>query len=353
MSVPKGFRTNIDIINHKIGYERRQEILHGIEDNGTFLPKGVSIEDMDQSFINFVGDENGFALTIDGEKVPVIFLTIQRWSEFTKTWQFTDEYKNIEFPFITIVRKPEIQAGQNQAGLYNIPGRKTYTYIKVPSWDGVREGITLYKVPQPTSVDITYEVRLFTNRMKDLNKFSTILQTAFQSRQCYINVKGHPMPLLLENVGDESNIDDFETRRFYVQNFEIRLMGYILDEQEFKVIPTINRVLSTFEIDENRILNKVIFEPVKRGQEITYTFVFTPRSNYQFTFTAQYDAIFTQLTSIEDISRIIIKVNNVVVFDGNTLVTPITLLANDVVYVRVYKNYLTTGKFILVGSTTS
>jgi hypothetical protein len=30
----------------------------------------------------------------------------------------------------------------------------------------------LYKVPQPTSVDLMYEVRLFTNKMKDLNKFN-------------------------------------------------------------------------------------------------------------------------------------------------------------------------------------
>lgn len=353
MAVPKGFRTNIDINNHKIGYDRRQELLHGIEDQGTFLPRGVSIEDMDKTVIDFVGDEKGFGITIDGEKVPVIFLTIQRWSEFTKTWQFTDEYKNIEFPFITIVRKPEIQAGKNQAGLWNIPGNRTYTYMKVPSWDGIRQGITLYKVPQPIAVDIEYEVRLFTNRMKDLNRFSTIIQRAFQSRQCYINVKGHPMPLLLENVGDESNIDDFESRRFYVQMFDIKLLGYILDEEEFKVVPTINRVLSTFEVDETRILNQVIFEPVKRGQEVTFTFVFMPRASNQFTFTAQYDSILTQLSTIEDISKITIKVNNIVVFDGNTLVTPITLSANDVVYVRVYKNILTTGKFILIGSTTS
>jgi len=353
MGVPKGFRTNIDIINHKIGYERRQEILHGIEDNGTFLPKGVSIEDMDQSFIDFVGDEKGFAVTIDDKKVPVIFLTIQRWSEFTKTWQFTEEYKNIEFPFVTIVRKPDIQAGQNQAGLWNIPGNRTYTYMKVPSWDGIRKGITLYKVPQPTSVDITYEVRLFTNRMKDLNRFNTVIQRAFQSRQCYINVKGHPMPLLLENVGDESNIEDFETRRFYVQMFEIKLMGYILDETDFQVVPTINRVLSSFEIDEKRILNNVIFEPVKKGQEINYTFVFMPSSSYQFTFTAQYNAVFTQLVNVENLSRITIKVNNVVVFDGNTLVTPINISANDSVYVKVYKSIYTTGKFILIGNTTA
>jgi hypothetical protein len=67
-------------------------------------------------------------------------------------------------PFITILRKPDIQQGQNQAGLWNIPGRRTYTYMKVPTWDGARSGVDLYKVPQPVSVDLTYEIRIFTTK---------------------------------------------------------------------------------------------------------------------------------------------------------------------------------------------
>ena len=136
-----------------------------------------------------------------------------------------------------------------------------------------RSGIDLYKVPQPTPVDITYEVRLFTNRMKDLNKFNRVVQRAFQSRQFYINVKGHPMPLILESIGDESNIDDFESRRFYVQLFEIKLMGYILDEEDFEVIPTFNRTIMALELDENRILNQVIFDPYVQGNQVVYDFV--------------------------------------------------------------------------------
>ena len=215
MAVPKGFKTNININPSKIGPDRRQEILDGITDNGTFLPRGVSEEDMDEAFVDFINNELG--ITIDGQKVPVLFLTIQRWSEFSKTWKFTDNYKDIQLPFITVVRQPDIQQGQNQAGLWNIPGNRTYTYMKVPTWDGIRNGVDLYKVPQPTSVDITYEVRLFTNRMRDLNKFNSKTQKAFQSRQAYLNTKGHPMPVHLENISDESNIDDFENRRFYVQ----------------------------------------------------------------------------------------------------------------------------------------
>ena len=353
MALPKNFRNNININNTKIGFERRQEILDDITDKGTYLPKGVLEEDMDQAFIEFLEKDKRLSLTIDGEKVPVIFLTIQRWSEFTKSWKFTDEYKNIKLPFITVVRRPDIQQGQNQAGLWNIPGDQTYTIVKVPTWDGARRGVDLYKIPQPVSVDITYEVRIFTNRMKDLNRFNRKMQKAFQSRQCYINPNSHPMPLYLENIGDESNIDDFENRRFYVQNYEIKLGGYLLDEEDFEIVPTINRVISTLEVDERKIYNDVIFEPAKKGHELVYTFVWKPKSDTYFTFTALYDVQFTSLINIENLSRITIWVNNTSVFDGTQLTSPLSLNANDVVKVRVYKTYLTLGKFQLIGSTTS
>ena len=127
MAMPKGYKTNIDITQGKIGFPRRQEILDGIADKGTYLPKGVMEEDMDQSFVEFMNLDEGLSISVDGAKIPVIFLTIQRWTEFSRTWQFSDKYKNIELPFITIVRKPDIQQGQNQAGLWNIPGKQTYT----------------------------------------------------------------------------------------------------------------------------------------------------------------------------------------------------------------------------------
>lgn len=353
MRLPKGFKTNINIVKDKIGPERRQEILDGISDKGTFLPKGVLEEDMDQTFIDFLKSDNGLSITIDGKKVPVIFLTIQRWTEFTKTWEFSDEYKNINMPFITAVRRPDIQQGQNQAGLWNIPGGRTYTYIKVPTWDGIRRGIDLYKIPQPTPVDITYEVRLFTNRMKDLNKFNRKIQRAFQSRQCYISVNGHPMPLHLETIGDESNIDTFENRRFYVSMFEMKLLGYIQDEEDYEVVPTINRTITTIELDDKIPLDNVIFEPIKKGNEVIYNFVFKSRAENEFSFIAQYDVLFTKLSNIENITRITISINNSIVFDGTVLSTPLNINANDVINIRVYKNFLDLGKFILIGTTTS
>lgn len=326
--MPKGYLTNINIKNNKIGPERRQEILDDISDKGTFLPKGVLEEDMDTTFIEYLEDKNGLSISVEGEKLPVIFLTIQRWTEFTKTWKFGDEYKNITMPFITVVRKPDIQQGQNQAGLWNIPMNHTYTYMKVPTWDGVRHGVDLYKIPQPISVDLTYEVRIFTGKMKDLNKFNRKVQKAFQSRQCYLNVNGHPMPLHLESIGDESNIEDFENRRFYVQLFEMKLLGYILDEEDFEVVPTLNRAILTNEIIEG-VKGRVFVRQNISESCVNFNFQFKQNSNNSVEFISSYDVNFNILNKSDSISKVIILVNNVEVFNGVKIVTPILFNQGD------------------------
>jgi len=168
--IPKNFRKNISITPVIEGLERRQELAEDLIRKGTHLPRGVMLEDIDGSVIDFVKKE--LSVVINGEEIPVILLTIQRWSEFSQTWKFTDEFKNIKIPFITIVRQPDVQVGTNQNSLWNIPGKPLYTHVKVPTWNGNRVGMSLYKIPQPTSVGINYDVRLFTSKMRDLNKFS-------------------------------------------------------------------------------------------------------------------------------------------------------------------------------------
>jgi hypothetical protein len=347
--VPKGFKTNLNINPTKIGPERRQEILDNITDKATFLPRGVSEEDMDAAFIEYMN--NDLSITLNGIKVPVVFLTIQRWTEFTKTWSFSNEYENIKLPFITVVRRPDIQVGTNQAGLWNIPGGRTYTYMKVPTFDGSRKGVDLYKIPQPTSVDITYEVRIFTNKMKDLNKFNSLIHKTFQSRQSYVFVKGHPMPILVESISDESNIEDFENRRFYVQEFEIKMMGYILDENDFEVVPTINRVYTILELSDAKKSKSVVFDAYVKNNSLDYTIVFKPRANTTFSFNAKYGLKFTQIVNIENTGNIIISVNNTIVFSGIVLTEPIYVYTNDLVTINVNKNFLQTSKFQLLGNT--
>jgi hypothetical protein len=349
MAFPKGFRKNLKITRQKVGFEQRQSILDDIANQGTFLPRGVGYEDIDETFIRFV--DKDLEIVIDGEKVPVLFLTLQRWSEFSKTWQHSDKYKNVKMPFITIVRQPNPQQGQNQAGLFNIPGRNTYTYMKVPTFEGGRRGIDVYKIPQPTSVDFTYEVRLFCNKMRDLNKLNTKVQHTFNSIQHYVRVNGHPMPIVLENIGDESNIEDFDKRRFYVQPFEMKLLGYILDEDQFEVIPAVNRAMAMFEVSERRRQPSLRVKADKNNNLIYMDVIFKPRANPDFDFIAEYDMKITDISNVENITDIVIKVDGVTVFSGLSITGPQEFIVNagQTVFISVTKDFNQTCKFQLSG----
>jgi hypothetical protein len=253
MAKKNNFNKKYIIKPNSVGYERRQEISDDISQNTGFLPVGIHLKDIDQAFVDFIT-----SLKIKGEVVvdkvktirdiPVIFLTNQKWSEFSRTWEFTNELKEISLPFITIIRKPDTQIGTGQNGYYNIPGRQSWVYYKVPTNDGGRLGVDNYKIPQPTAVDLNYEVRVFSNKLVTINSVNEKIFIEFDSLQRYINVLKHPMPIKFNSNNDESTLNDFENRRMYINMFDMTVQGYILDESEFEIIPSINRVVSISEI---------------------------------------------------------------------------------------------------------
>lgn len=252
-------------------------------------------------------------IVINGEEVPVIFLTIQRWSEFSKTWEHSDKFKNIKIPFITVVRQPDIQVGTEHGGYWNIPGRPSYTYMKVPTFNGNREGVDLYKIPQPTPVDITYEVRIFCNRMRDLNVMNEKVIQTFKSRQHYIFPNAHPMPVVLENITDESPIEDFESRRFYIQPFEMMVQGYILDEKDFEVKPAVDRILLMQEVVEDKGPKPrvSVFTDNATGA-VNLNVIFRSNSSNSACVIIKQDTVFETVDIIDNVNTLVFKVEGVV-----------------------------------------
>ena len=327
MSLPKKFLKNININPPSEGVQRRQEWLDGIADHGTYLPRGIAHEDMDKTFNDFV--ENDLEISIEGEKVPVYLIGIQRWVEFVRDWSNTDEWKNVKLPFITITRKPDAQHGENQAGWWNIPGTPTFTYMRVPTFNDGVKGFDMYKIPQPIPVDLTYEVRFFCGKMRDLNLLNRKVMRTFKSLQAYIKVNGHPMPLLLNSVGDESQIEDFESKRYYVQLYEIKLQGYLLCEEDFEVIPAITRNMTLLELDEK--INNVLFNRKisADGTSIIQNFIIRTNKN-SVTITLNESATYNVITT-----------NNVnsysLTLNGNLVTSPFTVNAGDELGIHIIR----------------
>lgn len=248
MGFPKKIKKYLPLQPEKVLSARREELLNYIREDGTYLPKSVLHADLDRGMLDFVSNE--LEIFASGKKVPVvdIIITTQNWSQFTETWNFQDLDNNVSPPFISVVRQPEVKYGSLPSLQYTIPNRKQFYYASVPTWDGQRNGMDIYKIPQPVPVDITFSVKIICNRMRELNTFNkTVLQT-FSSRQAYTFVKGHYVPIILDNISDES-VMDLEKRKYYIQSYNFTMMGFLIDEEEFEVSPAISRVLTVMEFD--------------------------------------------------------------------------------------------------------
>ena len=246
MGFPKQIKKNIELTPYRTLYPRRVELLDKINEHGTYLPKSVLHADLDRGFLDFVKDE--LKVSVDGKVIPTvdIIITTQNWSQFTQTWKFQDLDQNASPPFITVVRTPEIKYGSLPSLQYTIPNRRQFYYASVPSFDGNRINLDVYKIPQPVPVDIKYSIKIICNRMRELNTFNKTVLQKFSSRQAYQTIKGHYIPIIWDNVSDES-VMDIEKRKYYIQSYDFTMMGFLLDEDEFEVKPGVERVFQIYE----------------------------------------------------------------------------------------------------------
>ena len=326
MALPKKIKKTLDLIPKKTGFERREQLLEDIQKDGTYLPKGIGHADLDRGMLDFV--KNDLKTFMDGKVIPTvdIIITTQNWAQFTETWNFQDLDKNVKPPFISTVRQPEVPYGTNPSLQYTIPNRKQFYYAKVPTWDGQRKGVDVYKIPQPIPVDITYNVKLFVNRMRSLNEFNKNVLQNFASRQAYTNIKGHYIPIILNNISDESVLD-IDKRKYYIQNYEFTMLGFLMDEEEFEVSPGVSRALTMYEVSQVNSSRKVEPKPenpnefpvdllfVSGNTELSETFRYTADLYLNETYNVDSFSVYINNDYVgDDLSKIQINTNDLVRF---------------------------------------
>jgi hypothetical protein len=235
-----------------------QDIVH----KAPIVPKPLEYADIDNAFKEFV--ENELGLTINGKDVPTFTLySNQRFSEYSQTWKHSDEEGNLILNFKTINRNTSPQGGENQGGLWNIPGERFYTVLKRSVLDdNGTESMEVYSMKQPYAVTLEYRVSFITDLFENLTTFNEMVNDIFKARQYYIRPNNHYVPLLLESVEDESkySVSDY---RFYVQTVVIKALGYIIHEEDFKVEKFPKRIHIGFVGDKK---NKVKID-IEEGDE--------------------------------------------------------------------------------------
>ena len=352
---PKGNINHIDMRYQPVGNERRAEILDRQLAKSTLLPRPVTYEDMDNSFKEFVKSVE--MVTEDGVAYPTMTLfSNQRFSEYSQTWKYTDDNNNILLNFKTVTRENNPSYGKIAGNLWNIPGDNRFYLIKRVKVldDNGSESFLDLKMRQPMAVDLIYKTSIFTNKYQSLNKYNESINELFKSRQHYICPNGYYMPMVLEGISDESeySIDD---RQFYSQTFTIRLMGYVLREEDFRVdevplkrsvtMPYMNRVnRRTADVEIEETCSSVVSEGysfVPLNLNINF-----PKCVNSVTFTIDTDFSIDSFEYDNLVRKVRIFVNDTEVYSAGHVI----FRENDSIRILVrHRNALKEGRLTIVG----
>lgn len=271
---PKPYMDRLRLRNYSYGKERRRNMSRLILEKNTPFPKPVGYEDIDKSFFDWV--DKKLDIVYDGKKLPTYKLfSNQKISEYSQTWSNLDDTGNIIMNFKTITRENNPQHGESQGGNYNVPGNRDYPMFCVPVLqENGTEAYDLYTMKQPLSVDFMYTVSIVCNKYEILNKFNESMQYEFSALECYIAPNDHYMPMVIESINDESeySLDD---RKYYAQSYNIKVMAYILRQEDFKVtkIPSrfVVRLLGTEKLHKSKAKKRSVVEETELPKINTYS----------------------------------------------------------------------------------
>ena len=231
----------------KYGSERVNDLLAETDIRSKYLPKSILFEDLDQSIFDyFNGDTMKFV--IDDKIVPVFYLDNDRWGEFSKTWKFSDQDKNVPTPYITI-RRTDKEKGTRLGGKFNVAQLRKFRYYNLPILDDGQVIYLVFKMPEPTNVDLTYEITLFTKYRVDVNLFDETIFKKFASLQSYIFPKGNPMPLVFNSNTESNPIENIDGDKLFTSKLSVKLQGFIQDEEDFEIKKTTRKPYYGYFID--------------------------------------------------------------------------------------------------------
>jgi hypothetical protein len=277
--------------NQKLtGKQQQQKYYEEPLKNDTFFPKGVHIDDIDRA----ARDEfkNNFEIVSEGKAVPFIDLfSIQRFSEYMKTWENTDETNTVLFPFILMVKDPNEKGSALGANL-NIPSDITFPVWKRNIVKNGKATIEYYQIAQPVNIDTVYKLHIFTIHQRLINLMDELMLHKFKSSQNYINVNGHHMAMYMESMQDSSEVSNIDKRKYYQKTYTLKIKGYLLREEDFKQLPSIDKIDIKMGISQVKNSRECIVQQKDLNCDLCLNFKFNRKSEPSQTYRVPMDLEF-------------------------------------------------------------
>lgn len=213
-------------------------------ENHAFLPQKLDLEDMDRGLTEYLKDLNITVIdeTGNSRKVPIVFNSQELWAERRMNWKsMRSEYgEELTRPFLVLTRTG-VKKGVSPLKR-TIPLKRKFTWLRVPTFDGTLKGYFLYKIPQPTWVDITYDLVLVTTYVDDSNRYyQSLLSDTYADGQAYIHVNGYWISTIIEDPS-ETRQEDMSSEKVYEVTFPITVRGKLVDPTQFEKVNTVKKI---------------------------------------------------------------------------------------------------------------
>ena len=214
-------------------------------ENHNLLPQKLELEDFGIGIKEFLSKQE-FSVTYENgimKKVPIIYIQQEKWAERKMNWNsMRDEWgEEITRPFIAISRTA-VKRGTAPIK-FTIPRKKKFTFVKLPIFDGTLKGFDLYKIPQPTYVDVDFEVRFVSHYMEDVDDFyEMMLEQAYSDGQGYLKINGYDITSKIGEGSEENSADEISSERIFQIYFPITVLGKLIDPTKFEKINTITKI---------------------------------------------------------------------------------------------------------------
>ena len=220
-------------------------------ENAGYLPQKLEIEDFDHGLFELF-NAAGFALDNGNNMrtVPVIWVGQELWAERKQHWHImtNEQGEEISRPFIAIARRG-VKQGTSPLKR-TIPVKRKFVFRKVPKFNGSTKEYDLYKIPQPSYVDVEYELRFVSSYMEDVNKFyEIVMRDHYTSGQAYMNINGYQIRSTMQDPSEDNKIEVNDERIFQIA-IPITVFGKLVDPKQFEKVNAVTRV--SIKISENR-----------------------------------------------------------------------------------------------------
>jgi len=254
---------------------------------------GSTLEDIDQALYGFLDNElNIFCDTNSGaKKVPVIFSSPERAYSIKNDPTLRNNTKTLEYPLISVARMSidKNPANKGRYGVYippyfdfyhrggSIPiarrvvqgktreranatainrfGNKTDKTYQTFPFDNKKVVYETLYVPNPTFVEVTYEVVLISDYQQQMNQMMTPFLTKFSTPAVFnIKYEGNSYETFIEqSFANQSNNTGLETEeRIFQTTVTFKVLGYLIGDGTNQETPVITVRESAAEVTIQR-----------------------------------------------------------------------------------------------------